>query len=496
MLQQANKKNGKGSIVTPNKAKEWLDKGIAAHRSGDLPQAELAYQEVLKAAPENPDALHYLGLIARDHGHLPQAIDLLARAVAQTPNNAALHYNYALSLQQLGNRELAIKHYQLATQHQENFPQAYNNLGVLLQECGLHKEATRSFRSALRFDPKRAETYYNLSQVQRYHEETDDIVRMQSLLRQPSLPQAEQSKLHFALGKIFDDLGRYEQAFEHFEHANKSSPSYFDSETFCQHVDSIISLFNKDFFATRTGFGSQDTRPTFIVGLPRSGTTLVEQILASHHSVYGAGELEYFNTIANAIPKLTQQPQAIPEGYQHLSPQLSQQIADDYLSHAEQLAADCRIFIDKAPLNFLHLGLLALLFPQAHIIHVQRDPLDTCLSCYFQNFNAAQPYTSRLEDLAAFYQQYQKLMAHWQQHLPLNIHTVQYEQLVQQTETETKKLVEFLGLEWEEQCIEYYKTTRRISTASQWQARQPVYTSSLQRWKNYERQLAALAPLR
>jgi len=474
---------------------QLLEKGIEAHRQQQLDVARNIYDTILQLQPKHPQASHYLGLIERENNQLARACELFQQALEGTPDDAALHYNLALTLQQLGNRESAIKHYHRASHLQPNFPQAYNNLGVILQECGLPDEAAKQFRTALKYDPKRAETYFNLSRTTRYHQENDDVVRILGLLKQPQLHPDERAKLHFALGKIYDDLKQYDNAFAHYQQANQYSAASFDPAQFSHFIDELCSTFTRDFFQQHRYFGNADQRPTFIVGMPRSGTTLVEQILSSHSLVYGAGELDYMNTVASAIPRLTGS-NKLAEAYQQFDRDLSFQIARDYLHNIQQLAPEAAIFIDKAPLNFLHLGFIALIFPNAHIIHVQRHPIDTCLSCYFQNFNQQHAYASSLDSLAQFYQQYQRLMQHWQQHLPLSMHHVNYEDLISHTENQTRTLIDFLQLDWENNCLDYHRQARRVSTASSWQARQPIYKHSMARWKHYEKYLQPLMHLK
>ncbi|MDH5301470.1 MAG: sulfotransferase [Gammaproteobacteria bacterium] len=494
MMTQQPHGNG-GMPHDPSHLNQLLQKGIDAHRQHRLDDARKIYELILQMNPSHPQAAHYLGLIEREQNQLSHACELFEIALTGTPDDAALHYNLALTQQQLGHRESAIKHYHRATTLQPNFPQAYNNLGVILQECGLQEEAAKQFRTALKYDPRRAETYFNLSRSIRYHEENDDIVRIQGLLKQNQLSQSETSKLHFALGKIFDDLKKYDIAFEHYRQANLHSPAYFDPDTFRGFIDDLCATFSKDFFEHHRYFGNSDRRPTFIVGIPRSGTTLVEQILSSHSKIYGAGELDYFNTIAAAIPRITGT-SSLREAYAQFDRNLSYQIARNYIHNINQLAPSAEIFIDKAPLNFLHLGLITLVFPKARIIHVKRDPVDTCLSCYFQNFNEQHAYAADLNSLASVYEQYQKLQQHWQQHLPNTIYTVEYENLVGDTELESRKLIQFLELDWESNCLDYHRQLRRVSTASSWQARQPVYKRSVARWRHYEKHLQPLMHLR
>jgi hypothetical protein len=226
--------------------------------------------------------------------------------------------------------------------------------------------------------------------------------------------------------------------------------------------------------------------------MPRSGTTLVEQIIASHPQVFGAGELCHIGAMVAGLPARLQTDTTYPECVTMLDERLARSLAEDYLEKLRALGDDAKRVSDKMPANFFNLGLIALMFPNARVIHCRRDPLDVCLSIYFQQFAYGHNYAYDLSDIAVYYRQYKRLMHHWHAVLPLEIHEVQYEKLIADQEAVSRRLIDYCGLPWDESCLEYYKNKRAVQTMSNWQVRQPIYTHSMQRWKHYEKHLDEL----
>lgn len=295
-------------------------------------------------------------------------------------------------------------------------------------------------------------------------------------------------KLEFALGKVFTDLGDYSASFEHYRKANeiarKTVP--FDAARIVDAVDMKIATFTQDFMATLPR-GSDSALPILIVGTPRSGTTLTEQIVSSHSKVAGAGELGFWGRLGRSIES------DMPHRY---NKKVAVTLANGYLNLLRTYSAGAERVTDKMPGNFSHVGLIHAVFPNAKIIHCRRHPIDACLSMYFQNFNDDHGYKFSLEGLVVFYEQYLRLMAHWRSVLPPGVmYEIQYEDLVEDTEGESRKLMEFLELEWEEGQMDFFKKARPVFTCSKWQVRQPIYKSSKDRWKRYENFIEPLLPL-
>lgn len=318
---------------------------------------------------------------------------------------------------------------------------------------------------------------------------------MEELLEKNStqpIPLEDMIPIHFSLGKVYDKLGEYDKVFAHYAQGNASSPADFNIDRQEKQLQHIKESYGADFLrsAPRATHGSQ--RPVFIVGMPRSGTSLVEQILASHSSIAGGGELKNIKQLVDSIPALIGKGARYPHCVDQLTEAHLNMLADRYLKQLAHISADAVRVTDKMPHNFQHLGLIALLFPEARIIHCVRDPLDTCLSCYFQNFGDRHDYSFNLEHLAIHYRQYQQIMAHWKNVLDIPIMKVVYEEHVAEPERFARSLIQYCGLEWEDQCLRFHESKRVVHTSSYEQVRRPIYSDSVQRWKHYERYLGPL----
>ena len=293
------------------------------------------------------------------------------------------------------------------------------------------------------------------------------------------------------MGKFCDDTQDYDQAFAHYRRANELKKRFgqpFDRDNQQKMVDALVQYFTPEVTHCHWPGASDSERPLLIVGMPRSGTSLTEQIIASHPDTFGAGELRFWgkagseHKLATFAAQFDKAPLA--------------EIAQAYLAELDGYSKDALRVVDKMPSNFLKVGLIHAVFPNARILHTMRNPVDTCLSIYFQNFNLGHTYASDLEDLAVYYRQYHRLMAHWRAVLPKEVFLeLPYEQLVEDQEGWSRKIIEFIGLPWDERCLEFYKTDRKVGTASNWQARQPIYKTSKERWRNYAPYVEPLLPL-
>ena len=314
------------------------------------------------------------------------------------------------------------------------------------------------------------------------------------MVRNPTLAQKDLAEAHLAVAGIYDSRGLVHQAFPYFAAGNeiKSRRSQYRPEIHTQFTDRIVSVFDGTLFDRMRPFGVHNRLPLFVIGMPRSGTTLVEQILASHSRIVGAGELHDIGNIAGTIRQRAQVPEFFPESTLALSSVMAPEFAESYLERISGLGPDASRVTDKMPDNYQFLGLIALLLPDARIIHCRRDPLDTCLSCYLTNFAGEMGFARNLAHLGACYRDYERLMDHWRRVLPLPILDVQYEELVRDQERVSRDMVNFAGLEWEESCLEFYRTKRPVSTASTQQVRRPIYTSSIGRAQAYADYLAPL----
>jgi hypothetical protein len=302
----------------------------------------------------------------------------------------------------------------------------------------------------------------------------------------------DESDMRFSIGKYYDDVNDFGNAFQNYKRANellKTAAQEYDRQERTRFVDDMIRVYSRESVLSLRGDGSASMKPVFVVGMMRSGTSLVEQIIASHPRAKGAGELGYWSDTADSHQ--SEQRQNI------LSLPTRTGLAEAYLKVLQAGTGDATRIVDKAPINSDHLGLIYSVFPKARVVYMQRDPIDTCLSCYFQKFSAALNFTMDLSDLAHYYGEHHRLMAHWRAVLPPgSILDVPYAGLVADQEGWSRKILDFLGLEWDDRCLDFYKTERQVVTASYWQVRQKIYLNSVKRWRNYEKFIKPLLGLR
>jgi hypothetical protein len=317
------------------------------------------------------------------------------------------------------------------------------------------------------------------------------LVQIEDMLQHSKLNNDSAAAIHFKLGKYYDSAEDYERAFHHYELANALQPAQFNQERQRRFLDDSIKVYSPSFIQRMPRATNRSKLPVFIVGMPRSGTSLVEQILASHPDVFGAGELGHIPRIAG---QLMNEYHGLPEPlcFLKLTKQSLNAIAKQHLRCLQKYGGSAARVTDKMLDNVRYIGLIQQLFPEAQIIHCTRHPLDTCLSCFFANFGAGNAYAYDLTMVGQYYLQYHRLMKHWESVLPGRILRVSYSQLVQDQEATSRKLLEFCGLEWNEHCLEFYNTDRLVLTLSYDQVRQPIYTRSLGRWKRYEKYLRQL----
>ncbi len=366
-----------------------------------------------------------------------------------------------------------------------------DDFGNSLLERGLIDDATELFQKAIAIDPKLAKAHFHLSKTAVKGEVSENrIDELTKLLEEETDLPSQRSLLEFALARYLELANRDDEAFEHYCSANAVKPRPNGAERHDDHLtDRVQKVFTKA--AIRAWQQSENAGDglIFIVGMPRSGTTLTEQILASHPSVFGAGELKDMIHCTQAITRENPMDLSYPEAMESSSPELLSRLAKSYLRTVREKRGDAAFVVDKMPTNFMHLGLIATLFPQAKIIHCIRHPLDTMLSCFKQNLDW--PFCS-LPDLGQYYNRYLHIMDHWKEHLPCEIYESRYEDLVSDQEQGTAELLKFCGLPWDERCLEFFNSSRTVGTPSKWQVRQPIYRTSINSWVRYRTQLLPL----
>jgi len=364
-------------------------------------------------------------------------------------------------------------------------------LGNALQQLGQQKDAITRYEQALAIMPDFAKAHRNLSMIKPKLEQASII---EKLLTKPTVPKKDAMHYQYALGNLYNDAKSYTKAFEHYLKANslKRKSITYDSQNHSDYVDGLITSYSKRYFQEKAAFGSDSELPVFIVGMPRSGTTLTEQIVSSHPQVYGAGELISFNYFDRAIAKQFEASSPYPECLSLLNSLMANKFSEKYLKELDGYSQNAKRITDKLPGNYFRIGLIKALFPKARIIHCKRNALDTCTSIFSLYFPQGHNYSFDLTELGRHYIDYERLMAHWRSLFPDEIFDVQYEELVMNQETVSRQLIEHLGLEWDEKCLEFDKNKRAVRTASNLQVRKPIYKSSINRWKRYEKQLGPL----
>jgi tetratricopeptide (TPR) repeat protein len=452
-------------------------------------------EQALALRPNNLEARINLANALAALGN-EQAIMHYQKALAIDPTNVDVYQRLGSLLLSLGRMEEAIPHYEQALAVKPDLVVAYNGLGAALQALGRLNEAIHAFEKAIAVSPRTGAGYLNLAMATRLGADDTRFAAMRELSRDmESLDVEDQIRLHFALGKVFGDLGDHEQSFQHLLHGNqlKRQQLDYDEAKRLARSDQIRAAFSAELLRDRRGLGDPSCVPVFVVGMPRSGTTLIEQILASHSKVSGAGELEEFGRAVFSIGQASGASVTYPEIVSTLSAEQLRQVGASYLQVLGATAGPAERIVDKLPLNFTLVGLIHLALPNARIIWARRDPIDTCVSCFSAPFGGYQPHTYDLGELGRYHRAYEALMDHWQKVLPEGVLLeVRYEDVVDDLENQARRMVGHCDLEWEEACLAFHKTQRSVRTASVAQVRKPIYRSSVGRWRPYKHLLQPL----
>ncbi|MBF0448462.1 MAG: tetratricopeptide repeat protein [Magnetococcales bacterium] len=481
-------------LLMPEFLKAHLGLANTLRDLGRIEEAVARFRLALAIDPRFAPAYHYLGVTFLTEERVRDALPLLRKAVGLNPDYMEAWLSLGSALESDEQTDEALKIFRKILEREPNNILVHNNLGNILKNQGKIDESIEHYRQALAINPDQASAYYNLSRAKVGSDDAAELKRMEELLEQPRLNSDQKSSIHFALGKIYDDLGNYDKAFEHFYLGNEMDTrgQPFRPRVHSMVVDRVISVFSKEFFANRRGMGSESHQPVFIVGMPRSGTTLVEQTLASHPEVYGAGELNHIGHLVASIPDLQGRLAGYPDSAMLVDAVTACKLGDDYVSRIRTVGGDAKRITDKMPGNFLNLGFISLFFSNARIIHCSRESMDSSLSCYFQHFTQIMPFSKKLEFLGSYQKDYLRLMEHWRRVLPLQMMEVNYKDMVADHEGMTRKILEFLDLDWDDSCLKFHKTERSVKTASNWQVRQPIYTGSVDRWRHYEKHIGPL----
>jgi tetratricopeptide (TPR) repeat protein len=506
--------------LQPALASAHYVRGVVLHRRGRLPEAEEAFREAVRVDPRQGDARRRLegqpaeqlfalvaqlrmrvaaepddypsqrelGLALLARGEAAAALEHLRAATRLGPDVVEGHVALAVALERLDQIDGAVTCYRQALRLDPTNAHNRCSLGYALQTRGAIVAARAEFLTALEHEPGNSHALAALSKLAsaRYHDFSEgDVQRMEALAARPDLDNDNACRLHFALAHALERAGAYDAAFEHARRANalrcemdRAAGAIFDALEHRRLIDRLITEYVPEHFQRVGAHGDPSPLPVFVVGMMRSGTTLAEQILASHPLVHGAGELRDFPRLGARVMQM--------------DAAAARAAAEQHLRKLQAHAGSAIRVVDKNPLNYINLGAVATLFPRATIIHCRREPLDTCVSCFFENFNDPFPYKHDLAQLGAYYREYERLMAHWRTALPLPLFELQYEELTADPEGVSRRLVAFCGLDWDARCLRFYETERSVRSASWLQVRQPMYRSSVGRWKHYEKQLQPL----
>ena len=448
------------------------------------------YEQAAVLQPDNAEAHRYLGAALQKMGQTEKAIISYERTLSLRPDSAGVRIDLGRILRKLGKAEEALAQFELARDRIPNNVDAHIDVALTLRQLGQADFAVDRLEQLLDVKPACGEAYYHISMIKPKQEL---ILVVEKLLSDSALPKGDAIYCHFALGNLLDSGKSFDEAFGYYLTANSLHRETFDYDPRenIETTDWLIKVYSKDFLQGKQEFGSDSRLPVFIVGMPRSGTTLIEQILSSHALVHGAGEVEAIPAINLSIAQQLEYASPNPELVTLIDKKMIEDCAAQYLQELALHGPTAARITDKLPGNFARIGLIKTLFPDAHVIHCQRDPLDNCISLFFHHF-AALTCSFDLKELGQYYLDYQRLMSHWQNLFPGDIFNVQYEELVMNQEKVSKRLVDYIGLEWDEKCMEFHNNQRNVMSPSNLQVRQPMYKSSMNRWKRYEKHIQPL----
>jgi len=476
--------------LVPGRADALNALGVALYNLGRYQEAEQRYREAIDFDPENPDALFNLASLLQTN---PVAAEpLLRRTLKINPKYRGARAMLGLVLLSSGKEHEARVAFRKALKNYPGDHVALLGLAHIARVEGRFDEAQSLLERTLEIRPKMPTAWASLNGTRKMTTADSEWFTTAEEIASGGVPLWDEAQLRFAMGKYCDDVKDYDSAFANFRRGNellKSVAERYDRGVHAGFADDLIRVHTREALASIVEGGSDSAKPVFVLGMPRSGTSLTEQIIASHPAANGMGEPDYWLKAALASnDEIRQKILDLPA---------RKKLAEDYLRLMKRRVPEALRIVDKTPTNSDFVGFIHTVFPNARFIRMRRNPIDTCLSCYFQNFSTAQTFTMDLGDLADYYQTHQRLMDHWCSALPAHaILEVPYEGLVSDQEVWTRKILDFLGLEWDERCLMFHQTKRSVTTASAWQVRQKIYRHSVERWRNYEKFIGPLKGLR
>ena len=472
--------------LKPDYAEAYYNLGVAYQKNGQINNSLNSYEKAVELKHAYPQAHNNIGLLNMHFGNLDSAVTSLEWALAYSPNYAEAHNNLGAVFQELSLYQEAMEQYEKATLINPNYALAFNNLGISSEIMGLRDKAKVNYEQAINIDSSYAEAHRNLSAIKQYTKVDSQVDQMVSLYSKNSLNQSDRINLCFALAKVNENLNNESEFFKYLDEGNKLRKqdlnySYNSIEKF--HSNLAVTAKSFPLLSKKLVEENLTKKPVFIVGMPRSGSSLVEQIISSHKNVYGAGELKYLKTSVNPyIENITNK-----DLDKNLTKKDLINIRNEYFKSIEPLKIKEAAFTDKMPLNFEYIGFILKAFPEAKIIHLKRDARAVCWSIYKNFFSGkGNAWAYNMNDIVDFYCSYVKTMNTWHEMFPNQIYDISYEKLTENQQVETQKLLKYCDLEWDENCLNFHKNTRGVVTASSSQVRKKMYQGSSEAWKKYE----------
>jgi len=513
--------------LVPDFAEALLGLGQVIELRGMTDDACKIYLTALQKKPQLVEAHASLGRIYLAKAWFAHAAEHLEKAIVLGIKRPSVLLGLADAIRGSGRFKEALIAYRNLSQQFPNDVDLLCKIATIHYELNELEEADKGFRQALKLAPGNVGAKLGVINIQYHNKQYDDalpeiqklfvsqpnnlaipvfysqlchldgsceklVVRLEGLLNDERIDAKYERLISFALGRLYDMNNEYDKAFACYKRGNDLKAGQYDYSATERTASAIIEGYNSETMEKKSSIKRNSPQPLFIIGMPRSGTSLTEQILASHPQIYGAGELTDMSEILNNY----RGPSDVIDDINHEAETMTVDeldvMATKYLDRLESLAGNERYVSDKLPSNYTRLGLISMLFPQAKIIHVRRNPVDTCLSCYFQDFSGFHTYAYELESLVNYYKNYQRLMRHWCNNLPGEILEIDYEELVANPETTVQRMLEYLGLDWDEQCLQFHKSERAVITSSHSQVQSHIYNKSVSRWKNYEKYIEPL----
>lgn len=516
----------------PHQINARINLGSLLAMRGQLDEAAQHFYQVLETCPDHAETHNNLGNVLKDQRLVEKAEAHYRRALSLNPNFVNALINLGSLLQELGTLDEAIRCFHQALEIVPNSADVHSILGSAYQERGHLDKAHEQYRQSLHLDPhhframageaqllmvqgKFERAYqllkpgiesgrYNFGMITTYTKlprkfisRREAIKLLREFAENRQLSTGEKRRLHFQLGKLLDTTGNFDQAFDQFTRGNALKPRQFEAVDYRLEIAGWRDFFTASRFAALKRSSASSNLPVFIVGMPRSGTSLVEQIISSHPAVFGAGELRYIQDIACEIAEQAGTISSYPRCLETIDSAKMDHLAKRYLEQINALghldsSTPVKRVTDKMPYNYLHLPLIRLMYPQARIIHCRRNELDTCLSIFFQDFGGDHSYAYDLTNIGFYYAEYCRTMRHWQDVLSIPMLEINYEEIVADLETTSRRMIDFIGLDWDDRCLQFYRSKRAVKTQSFEQVRNPIYNQSVNRWKNYASHLGPL----